>query len=117
MLQSGKYNTDQPASPAEGDINGDGKFNQLDLTELQIATKYNRPTFQAGDANMDGVFNRLDIVHLLQQDKYLSDEPADWGSGDFDGDGLFDADDIVMALQEGNYQGHSFGSIGGGPVL
>ena len=43
-----------------------------------------------GDANGDRRFDQLDIVRLLQGNKYLTGQSADWMQGDFTGDGLFD---------------------------
>ena len=74
-------------------------------------------TAKPGDVNLDGEFNQLDLVHLLQQDKYMKDEPAKWGQGDFNGDGFFSQLDLVEALQEGRYAGQSAAAIsGGGPI-
>jgi hypothetical protein len=58
---------------------------------------------QAGDANQDGQFDQFDLIRVLQADKYLSGEPADWSQGDWNGDGRFDQRDIIAALQTGNY--------------
>ena len=57
---------------------------------------------------------------LLDADKYLSGEPANWGQGDFNGDGRFDQLDVVAALQAASYGGEEvlldslFGEFGSG---
>ena len=58
---------------------------------------------QAGDANRDRQFDQHDIVLVLQANKYLTGEPADFSEGDWNADDVFDQHDIVAALQTGNY--------------
>ena len=56
-----------------------------------------------GDSNGDGRFDEMDLTQVLQAGKYLSGEPASYAEGDWDGSGQFDQFDIILSLQEGNY--------------
>jgi hypothetical protein len=68
-----------------------------------------------GDANQDFVFDQLDLVQVQQASKYLTDIPATWGEGDWNGgpggepgtppagDGRFNQLDIVAALNADIY--------------
>ena len=70
---------------------------------------------EAGDADMDFDFDQLDLVQVQIASKYLSGEMATWGEGDWDGapggepgsppvgDGLFNQIDIIAALNAGKY--------------
>lgn len=73
------------------------------------------PALQPGDADMDLDFDQLDLIRVQQAAKYLTGQPATWGSGDWNGapggapgnpptgDGRFDQDDIMAALGPGHY--------------
>ena len=69
------------------------------------------------DVNGDGRFDQLDIVQVQQGGKYLTGKSAERTEGDWKGDGLFDPRDIVAALQEGKYQGHIVDSVFGSVAL
>ena len=70
---------------------------------------------QAGDANQDLEFNQLDLVQVQVASKYLTGRAATWGDGDWNaapggtvgdpprGDGLFNQIDIVNAQLAGVY--------------
>ena len=70
---------------------------------------------RAGDADRDHDFDQLDIVQVQIASKYLSGQPATWGEGDWNGapggsadepplgDGQFDQFDIIAALKTGTY--------------
>jgi hypothetical protein len=62
----------------------------------------------AGDANGDGRFDDEDLLQVQQAGKYLTDEPATLADGDFNGDGVFDQLDIVYVLQRGGFAGRRF---------
>ena len=95
-------------SPVKGDHLGAGVF--LDSIQGGPGIVYHSDSvwavlYQAssGDANGDGEFNQLDIVNVLQSDKYLTGQSAEWTDGDWNHDGRFDQLDIVDALAAGGY--------------
>lgn len=87
-------------------------LSQIQLSALVPATE---PSLQAGDADMDKDFDQLDLVQVQIASKYLSGESATWGEGDWNGapggtpgnpppgDGVFNQLDIVAAQQAGLY--------------
>jgi serine protease inhibitor len=56
------------------------------------------------DSNGDGRFDQLDITAVLQSGKYLTGEAATLEEGDWNGDSEFNQMDIVAALQTGTYR-------------
>jgi hypothetical protein len=57
-----------------------------------------------GDSDGDGLFNETDITQVLQAGKYATGQPADRSQGDWNGDGVFDRFDLVDALSAGSYR-------------
>jgi autotransporter-associated beta strand protein len=86
-----------------------------DLTLHYDPFGFDTPPLNPGDANRDFVFDQLDLVQVQIASKYLSEEPATWGEGDWDGapggsegeppagDGRFNQFDIIAALNAGIY--------------
>ena len=115
---------------ADGDYNGDGAVDVLDIDEQAGAMKSPDPdlnTFDedlngkvdyedrliwvkqhagtwVGDANLDGEFNSGDLVTVFAAGKYESEEMAGWGQGDWNGDMSFDSSDLVVAFSDGGYE-------------
>lgn len=61
------------------------------------------PSASLGDVNADGRFDQLDIDLVLRAAKYSTRDPATWQEGDWTLDGVFDQFDIVAALQTDSY--------------
>ena len=61
--------------------------------------------FAPGDANGDGVFNEEDLTALFIAGEYNDDVPnnSTFAEGDFNGDGDFDSEDLVWAFRFGRY--------------
>jgi hypothetical protein len=92
MLNSGKMYTGASATWSDGDFNGDGVVNILDVTILQ--------TYMgkiAGDSNGDGLVNISDLVSIQSARKLDQDLDASWAEGDFNGDKRVTQADIEMA--------------------
>ena len=74
-----------------------------------------KPLLQAGDADQDLDFDQLDLVQVQIASKYLTGAAATWGEGDWNaapggsqgsppaGDGQFNQIDIIAALNAGKY--------------
>ena len=99
---TGRFSNDPSGHQGQG-LFFDLKYEdqRVDLVVLQA-----RP----GDANGDGRFDQQDVVQVLQHDKFLSDELADWTEGDWNnapygGDGQFDQRDLIAALAAGPFDG------------
>ena len=70
-----------------------------------------------GDVNADGRFDQVDLLQVLESGKYAMGEPATWTEGDWSGtasdlrqpdaigDGLFDSHDIVASLRARDTRG------------
>ena len=74
------------------DVNGDGAKDVFVGGRLLL----NNALF--GDVNGDQRFDQLDIVQVLQGAKYLSGKPATFEEGDWNRDGVFDQRDIIAAF-------------------
>ena len=111
----------------EGDFNGDGVLDALDLDAMAVGFITNDLDFDLngdnqaniddrliwvrdlkgtwmGDANMDGEFNSSDFVTVFTAGLYESGEPATWSQGDWDGDQVFSSRDFVAAFSDGGYE-------------
>ena len=113
-----------------GDYNGDGAVNVLDIDLQAGAMKAANPdlaTFDedmdgfvdgvdrliwvkehantwVGDANLDNEFNSGDLVAVFTAGKYETLEMASWAEGDWDGDMAFGSGDLVAAFTDGGYE-------------
>ena len=84
------------------------------------------PQLKAGDADRDLDFDQLDLVQVQVASKYLSGQPATWGEGDWNGapggsqdappagNGFFDQLDIIAALGAGTYLSGPYAAIAQG---
>lgn len=111
----------------EGDFNGDGVLDILDLHLLQLGMREGSVTLDItgdwkadihdqdrwvhslfktsyGDANLDGKFDSADLVTVFAAGKYETQSPAMWEEGDWNGDGVFDTADLVLAFADGGYE-------------
>ena len=115
---------------ADGDYNGDGAVDVLDIDLQAGAMKSPDPNLDTfdenkdgkvdyddrliwvkqhagtwvGDANLDSEFNSGDLVAVFAEGKYESEEMAGWGQGDWNGDMSFDSSDLVVAFADGGYE-------------
>ena len=64
-----------------------------------------------GDADGNGEFNQADITLVLQSGKYLSGESAKFSEGDWNGDGVFDQMDLVEALSNNTFVHGTNGAV------
>jgi hypothetical protein len=107
----------------------DFEFHLAGGETLQGTVRYGELVeLQPGDANRDLSFDQLDIIQVLNANKYLSGESANWDEGDWDGapggnqdvppegDGFFNQLDIVAALTAGTYLTGPYGAVQGGGV-
>jgi hypothetical protein len=91
---------------------------------LSDATPDGATQLQPGDADMDFDFDQLDLVQVQIASKYLTGQAATWGEGDWNGapggsqgnppagNGLFDQIDIIAALNAGLYLQGPYAAIG-----
>lgn len=126
VIERRKYLANQDASWADGDWNGDGRFDQLDLVGAIRAGHFQIPTPQAsvrdcrlvsGDANCDGLFDQPDVEQVLESGHYLNKTKAEWAEGDFNGDHGFDQLDLLEAYRARTYLAlsHDPGALEGRP--
>lgn len=83
------------------DLNGDQKVDFVDLEYLII--KVMETTF--GDANLDGIFNSTDLIQVFAAGEYEDGiaKNSKWKSGDWNCDGDFNSTDLIVAFQYGGY--------------
>ena len=93
------------------------------VPQLVIRPGDSEPFLQAGDADQDFDFDQLDLVQVQIASKYLSGRPATWGDGDWDGapggimglpptgDGLFNQIDLIAALRHGLYRAGPYATV------
>jgi hypothetical protein len=89
--------------PREGDINGDGKVNDLDALQVTGGGKYDKGAVGAvrsdGDANGDGMVDILDVAVIIANMDATTRRP-----GDANGDGLLNATDVAQILAAKKYE-------------
>jgi hypothetical protein len=84
------------------DLDDNGFVNELDVRHL--VGRVFRTSF--GDANLDGQFDSADLVKIFQASLYEDrvENNSTWATGDWNGDGEFDSADLVLAFQDGDYR-------------
>lgn len=89
--------------PREGDINGDGKVDDLDALQVTGGGKYDKGAAGAvrsdGDANEDGMVDILDVAVIIANMDATTRRP-----GDANGDGLLNATDVAQILAAKKYE-------------
>ena len=117
------------SSGVEGDFDGDGERNVVDVNLLSAAIQGSQDlvfdinqdnevnlgdldylihdVFQTtyGDTNLDGTFNSIDIILTFQKGHYedLIEDNSMWGDGDWNADSDFTSSDIIRAFNDGGY--------------
>jgi len=92
VAKLGKFN--QGATFEEGDVNGDGIFDILDVAAMLAGAEDS--TGLVGDANRDGTVDILDVAQVLAAGKFANGQAATWEQGDFNGDGKVTDDDMGL---------------------
>jgi hypothetical protein len=84
------------------DLTGDGSVNDVD--RVRWVEQLKRSYF--GDANLDGEFSSADFVDVFTAGQYEDATAGNsgWATGDWNGDGDFGSSDFVTAFQAGGYE-------------